>query len=208
MARNLLSYIVRYDSGFAPNPFYGHCTLATCKPRIRQHACINDWVVGTGSNAKGVRRSGHLIYAMRVTDILSTDDYWHDPRFEKKKPYLFHNWVAASGDNIYEPIAHGRWRQLSSYHSHEDGSCRADHLERDTSVERILVSDDFVYYGAEGPHLPSRFCDGGAFEMICSHRNYRRVIDEAVISAFEHWIRSLGVTGFEGKPWDWVKRRA
>ena len=34
MAR-IYSYVVRYDSGFAPNPFYGYCTLATCKPDIR-----------------------------------------------------------------------------------------------------------------------------------------------------------------------------
>ena len=46
---NIYSYIVRYDSGFAPNPFYGYCTLANCKPIIRGHAQVNDWVVGTGS---------------------------------------------------------------------------------------------------------------------------------------------------------------
>ena len=144
---------------------------------------------------------------MRVSGILSTSDYWHDPRFEKKKPDLFHNWVAASGDNIYEPLARGHWRQLSSYHSHEDGSCREDHVERDTSVERILVSDDFVYFGGEGPQLPARFHNGGDLKVICSHRNYRRVVSEPVIEAFENWIRSLGVGGFQGKPWDWVKRR-
>ena len=44
--------------------------------------------------------------------------------------------------------------------------------------------------------------------MICSHRNYRRVTEEVVISEFEHWIRSLDVSGFQGKPWDWVERRA
>ena len=32
------SYIVAYDSGFAPNPFHGTCTLACCKPTIRRTA--------------------------------------------------------------------------------------------------------------------------------------------------------------------------
>lgn len=32
---NLFSYIVACDSGFSPNPFWGICTLACCKPRIR-----------------------------------------------------------------------------------------------------------------------------------------------------------------------------
>ncbi len=207
MPRSLFSYVVRYDSGFAPNPFHGRCTLATCKPKIRQHAQIGDWIVGTGSNARGVRHGGHLVYAMRVTEILSTAEFWHDPRFEKKKPNMFHNWVATSGDNIYEPIGRGRWRQLSSYHSHENGSRSDDHVVRDTGVERILVSDRFVYFGGEGPQLPASFLEGGEFQMICLYRNYRRVRNEPVIVAFEKWISSLGKIGFQGKPWDWLKRR-
>ena len=208
MTRSLLSYIVRYDSGFAPNPFHGYCTLATCKPRIRQHAQIGDWIVGTGSNAIGIRRRGNLVYAMRVTEILSTAEFWHDPRFEKKKPNLFYNWVMASGDNIYEPLGSGIWRQLNSYHSHESGSRSEDHVTRDTGVERILVSDDFIYVGGEGPLLPAEFLDGGSFEIICPHRNYRRVRYEPTIVAFEGWISSLREFGFQGKPWDWVMRRA
>ena len=35
------SYVVRYDSGFAPNPFYEYCTLATCKPNIRKGADLS-----------------------------------------------------------------------------------------------------------------------------------------------------------------------
>ena len=208
MPRSLFSYIVRYDSGFAPNPFHGYCTLATCKPRIREHAEVDDWVVGTASNARDVRRGGHLVYAMRITEILTTTEFWNDPRFEKKKPNLFYNWVAASGDNIYETLGQGCWRQLSSYHSHDDGSRREDHVERDTGVERILVSDDFIYFGGEGQQLPAQFLDGGRLQMICLHRNYRRVRNEPVIGEFENWIRSLAKEGFQGKPWDWVKRRA
>ena len=208
MPRSLFSYVVRYDSGFAPNPFHGYCTLATCKPKIRQHARIGDWVVGTGSNARGVRRGGHLVYAMRVTEVLSTAEFWNDSRFENKKPNLFYSWVVASGDNIYEPLSRGRWRQLSSYHSREDGSRMDDHVVRDTAVERILVSDDFVYFGGEGPQLLVEFRDGGDRHIVCVHRNYRRVRNESIIRAFENWIRSLAELGFQGKPWDWIERRA
>jgi len=34
----LSGYIVRVDTGFAPNPFGRHCTLACCKPTIRRVA--------------------------------------------------------------------------------------------------------------------------------------------------------------------------
>ena len=207
MARTLFSYIVRYDSGFAPNPFHGYCTLATCKPGIRRHAQLGDWLVGTGSNARAVRRGGYLVYAMRVTEVLSTEEYWADGRFEGKKPDMYYNWIAASGDNIYEPIGRGQWRQLSSYHSADDGSPSEAHTARDTRVKRILVSDDFIYFGAEGTELPARFRDGGEQNLLRSRRNYQRERREEVVAAFEDWFRSLGVQGFQGKPWDWMKRR-
>ena len=41
----LYSYVITRDYGFAPNPFGGICTLATCKPGIRNHATVGDWVV-------------------------------------------------------------------------------------------------------------------------------------------------------------------
>ena len=82
MPSRLYSYIVARDYGFAPNPFYGFCTLATCKPRIRKKAEVGDWVIGTGSKSKG--RDGHLVYAMRVTETMSFDEYWADSRFHRK----------------------------------------------------------------------------------------------------------------------------
>ena len=207
MSRNLFSYVVRYDSAFAPNPFHGYCTLATCKPGIREQARVGDWVVGSGSNRIGVRRGGYLVYAMRVTEALSTLEYWRDARFEKKKADLNHNWVAASGDNIYAPSSHGGWRQLDSYHSHSDGRPNDEHREHDTGVGGILISDDFVYFGAEGPMLPRQFLGGNEMDLLRAPRNYQRVREAEVVNAFEQWVRSLGVTGYQGKPWDWVQRR-
>ena len=186
MGRSLFSYVVRYDSGFAPNPFFGHCTLATCKPGIRKYASVGDWVVGTGSGGAAVRRAGCLVYAMKVMETLETAEYWDDLRFQRKKPEMRYNWVAASGDNIYEPIGPSKWRQLNSYHSKQDGTPNDQHKHRDTSVERVLVSEDYVYYGGEGPKLPTRFLPGGCMEMCHAGQNYRRFRDEKVIAGFVH----------------------
>lgn len=210
MSKIMFSYVVRYDSGFAPNPFFGYCTLATCKPKIRKDARYNDWVVGTGSGARDIKRAGHLVYAMRVTEVLPTTCYWHDKRFEKKKPDLFLSWKSASGDNIYEPVKLSQWKQLDSYHSHRDGSRNNDHVERDTNVEKILVSEDFVYFGGEGPKLPDRFINkkfDNRRTILCEGRADRRIRDSEVIADFENWFRSLGVTGVQGKPHDWIRRR-
>lgn len=97
----IYSYVVRYDSGFAPNPFYGYCTLATCKPDIRCSAAIDDWIVGSASNEPTIRRGGHLVYAMRVTETLTFDDYATDSRFAAKKPIRTGSRKQSCGDSIY-----------------------------------------------------------------------------------------------------------
>lgn len=206
MPQSMFSYVVAYDSAFAPNPFHGYCTLATCKPGIRNYAQVGDWVVGTGSANQKVQRGGYLVHAMCVTDVLGMAEYWDDPRFKKKKPNLHGSLLQASGDNIYEPRANGSWRQLNSYHSNADGSQNADHTTRDTGVPRVLVSDDFVYFGAEGPKLPAKFLAGGQFQICSTGRSYRRWGDEATILEFETWFRSLEKIGFQGKPWDWLRK--
>lgn len=35
LIKKAFCYVIPYDTGFAPNPFHGLCTLATCKPQIR-----------------------------------------------------------------------------------------------------------------------------------------------------------------------------
>lgn len=208
MGKCLFSYVVRYDSGFAPNPFGGYCTLATCKPDIRKHASVGDWIVGTGSDMVGIRRGKYLVYAMKVTEILQTKQYWHDARFQVKKPDLFYNWVAASGDNIYEPVGTSEWNQLDSYHSKRDGSPCLEHIERDTRVPKVLVSNCYVYFGGEGPKLPQSFMQEGPMELCRPGiRKYIRVRNEKVIGKFVNWLETLHCSGYCGKPWDWILHR-
>ena len=100
----LYSYVVARDYGFAPNPFHGICTLATCKPRIRRSAEVGDWIIGTGSKPNGMQ--GQLIYAMKVTDSCTFDEYWTNPSFQCKKPNLRGSLKQAYGDNIYLSLIH------------------------------------------------------------------------------------------------------
>lgn len=198
----LRSYVVAHDSGFGPNPFNGFCTLATCKPEIRKYAKIGDWIIGTGSNRKGVRRGGFLVYAMRVQEAITFADYWNDPRFVRKKPNLHGSYRLACGDNIYCPSPAGiGWIQLNSYHSQEDGSPLQKHIDRDTSVDRVLVSNDFVYFGAEGPEIPEALKDAG---LVHAGRGHLKVSDACKVGSFEAWLHDLGVQGYEGRPFDMI----
>lgn len=201
--RVLYSYVVAYDSGFAPNPFNGFCTLATCKPEIRKRANIGDWVIGTGSHRKGVRRGGFLVYAMRVDEALSFEKYWDDSRFLKKRPNLAGSYRMACGDNIYSPKPNGSgWNQLNSYHSRNDGSSYQKHIERDTSVNRVLISKNFAYSGAEGPEVPKSLQYSG---IILKGRNYKKITDDTIIEDFEAWFTGLRVKGrYQGRPFDMI----
>jgi hypothetical protein len=202
------SYVVRYDSGFAPNPFYGYCTLATCKPSIRKNASIGDWVVGSGSNDQSIRRGGHLVYAMRVTEAVTFDEYSRNQRFESKKPYRNGSRKQSCGDNVYFRAANGvAWQQLDSFHSRPDGSLNPDHVARDTGVNRVLISNDFVYFGGEGPKFPSGLRDQQGRPLCKTGRGLTSFDDAQLVANLELWIRGLAASGYQGAPFEWLTLR-
>ncbi|BBP56517.1 hypothetical protein [Pseudomonas sp. St316] len=202
------SYVVRYDSGFAPNPFYDYCTLATCKPGIRRAAQIGDWVVGSGSNDRNVRLGGHLVYAMRVTEAMTFDEYCLDPRFEAKKPYRNGSRKQSCGDNIYFRAEDGAgWQQRDSFHSRSDGSVNPDHVARDSRVNRVLISDDFVYFGGGGPEFPDNLKDRYGRHLCKKGIGLTTFADAQLIGDFEKWIRSFGVHGYQVAPFEWLNLR-
>jgi hypothetical protein len=199
----LHSYVVARDFGFAPNPFYGICTLATCKPEIRKGASIGEWVVGTGSRKR--KRHKHIVYAMRVTGAMTFEEYWADPRFQRKKVNLRGSKKQAFGDNIYwrDPV-NTQWCQANSHHSFHDGSANPKNVKTDTGTNRILFSDDFVYWGGSGPELPARFLDyGGSHKSVCAVRGHKNDFPPELVNEFIAWIRSLNEAGYSGEPLDW-----
>lgn len=178
--------------------------MATCKPKIRGYASVGDWVMGTGSMANG--RETHIVYAMRVTGTMTFEEYWADPRFRQKKPNLRGSKKQAFGDNIYSRMIRGsgRWCQLDSHHSLEDGSPNRENIEVDTSVNRILFSDDFVYWGGSGPELPPTFLDWGPErENVCATRGHKNRFPPIMVDELINWIRSRNESGYCGTPWDW-----
>ncbi len=96
----LFSYIVASDTGLAPNPFHGVCTLAYCKPKVRGAALEDDYVVGL-SPASSCNR---VVYAMRVTTRLPFAKY--SQRYPKretgdKKEKTKAPWALISTDFVY-----------------------------------------------------------------------------------------------------------
>ncbi len=108
-APRLFSYIVAWDGGLAPNPYWEHCTLAVCKPQIRATAEEGDWIVGLSG-----RRLGYLlVYAMQVAEVLTFREYFNEPGYLAKRPEInSDDFRRALGDNIYKPLADGTFKQL------------------------------------------------------------------------------------------------
>src|SRR5262249_167212 len=97
--QNTYIYVVDRDFGFAPNPFHGVFTLGTCKPTIRRVANVGDWIIGMGGGR--LRATGRCIFAMNVSEKLTFEEYWSDPRFQDKKPVRNGSKKMLVGDNIY-----------------------------------------------------------------------------------------------------------
>lgn len=197
----LFAYVVARDYGFAPNPFGGFCTLATCKPDIRRFAQVDDWVVGTGSAAR--HRKGHLVYAMKVAEVMTFDTYWADPRFQHKKPNLRASKKLAFGDNIYHRV-HGGWSQLDSHHSWPDGTPNDRNIRNDTKANRVLVSTEYAYWGGSGPQIPKNLRNYHGHD-ICIGRGYKRHFPVGMEAAFVAWFSALHAQGCLGRPIEWMR---
>lgn len=196
----LFSYVVARDYGFAPNPFFGVCTLATCKPRIRAVAEPGDWVIGTGSQQQ--RRRGYLVYAMKVAYAITFDEYWRDAAYRGKRPKLRGSWKQAYGDNIYCRNGVRGWYQRDSHHSHADGSVNEKNVARDTQADRVLVGERYAYVGGAGPRIPARFREYGGHD-VCAHRGHKCRFPAALVQEFVTWFESLELQGFLARPLNW-----
>ena len=196
----LYSYVVVRDYGFAPNPFSGYCTLATCKPKIRAKAQVGDWVVGVGAASKA--RSGVLIYAMRVSEAHSYDDYWVDSRFQSKRPVLNGSLKRAYGDNIYHRVG-GQWIQENSHHSHADGSFNGENMRRDLGADRVLVAEEFYYFGNKGLLVPHSVRKLGRHDICRPGRGHIVNLPQRLTDGFVQWLKDVSSPGIHGEPTDW-----
>jgi hypothetical protein len=197
----LYSYVLDHDFGFAPNPFFGVCTLATCKPQIRERASLGDYVMGTGCAKRG--RSGRLVYVMRVDEIIDYNAYWVDERFLRKRPALNRGVAHGFGDNIYHRDAEGTWQQANSLHTFPDGAPNLYNQEHDTHSEKVLIGREFVYFGGDGPLIPAQLRDWNG-DDVCGKRGYRRHFEAGLPEAVIQWAMGME-RGRAGTPADWTR---
>lgn len=190
MLMAIYSYIITRDYGFAPNPFYGMCTLATCKPNIRSSANVGDWVVGFGS--KKSLASGKIIFAMQIQKKITYDEYWEGAEYQCKKPVMNGSLKQNYGDNIYHKV-NGEWVQENSHHSLEGGQPNLNNLRRDTRSNKVLIGERFWYFGIEAKEVPEFLK-----EIIPMRQGHKKNTDceKMLIS----WLEGMDQQGFIAEP--------
>jgi len=193
----LFSYCIPYDDGAAPNPFWGVCTLAICKPRIRQAANVGDWIVGTGSKNSPIGDvSNKVVYAMLVTQKMTMEDYdlftksklpHKIPRIESKDLRRQH------GDSIYDFSKYPPCLR-PSVHNEENRAT-------DLSGGWMLLSDHFFYFGDKTISLPEDLLG-----IVKQGQGHRSTSNMPNVDPFIQWIHGLGYQpgSLIGKPQMWL----
>ncbi|QJI13628.1 hypothetical protein HKK58_14160 [Pseudomonas sp. ADAK22] len=189
-------YVVDRDFGFAPNPFHGLCTLATCKPRTRRVAKVGDWIVGMGGGR--LRATGKCIFAMKVSHSETFNGYWSNPLYKDKKPLRNGSKKMIVGDNIYWK-KDGDWQQLNSHHSFPDGSPNPHNIKNDTQTDVVLISDYFFYFGAGAVIIPEKILKDLGYANGRDHRKFPLHQAQPLIDYLE---REYEANRLYGDPYD------
>lgn len=74
--QKVICYVIPFDSGFAPNPFHGICTLATCKPKVRLSAARTILASYNQSGMFGPKEAFAYQMAMPNSDFIRSQGLW------------------------------------------------------------------------------------------------------------------------------------
>ena len=193
------TYTVKTDKGFAPNPFYGYCTLAACTPN-HMNAKLNegDYIVGFFTD----HEEPYLLYWMRVDAVLDFDTYYRGQKYKRKKPQLNGTWISRCGDNIYYRDEHGNWNQTPTvYHK---GNMA---LEKDTRHAIVYIGKKFSYHG-ENAYVHENRLPKRARSLFKGGRGIKYIHETSPgFHVFLSWFNSMPL-GRQGNPRDREKRNS
>ena len=200
----MYSYRIDHDFGLAPNPFGKYCTITVCKSNLRKskNLRIGDWIIGTGSKSleksSGFDCETKLIFALSVSEILDLNSYWHDPRFEYKKPVMDGTLATMFGDNFYHLDENSEWVQIDCAHRNLNGYYNEEHFRKDTSGTNAIISEAFYYFGQNAPQIPDNLLN------IChTTQGFKIVKPEELSSQFLVWLQTNFEMGIHGFPISW-----
>ena len=141
-------------------------------------------------------RGHELLYATEVSEVLDFNSYYHDLRFEHKKPRFDQTWCAACGDNIYHQTGDGTWVQHPTlFHDHPQNRLQ------DTQRPRGIISEHFYYFGENARTGLQQFA-----ALVRDRQGCNCSYPEELIKAVVEWLQASFAPRVHGKPRDleWV----
>lgn len=185
----LFTYIVTHDTGAAPNPYWKVCTLVIGKPAIRRMARKGDWIVGLGSKADG--KDDHIVYAMKVTDVMTMEAY--DEYCAKMLKGKIPNWKSMDyrecvGDCIY--AFRGKKKPNIRDSVHDDANRLVD-----LGGVNALLSARFYYFGDYPVQLPEEL-----LSIKYSGKRHKVDANEPYVERFAEWISTFQRNTVYGDP--------
>jgi hypothetical protein len=196
-------YVMTVDTGFAPNPFHGVCTLAACTPNHSKANLEEGDLIAGCFRSQGVSK---LVYVMEVEKVLNLNDYWRDSRFACKKPSKNGTPEEQAGDNLYHH--HKRqWVQHRDARYHRKPPQERFDLSvkprpvwmKDVRGNKVFVGKQFVYFGVKAITLPKKFAkflpNGQGIKYLKA--------DPKGFAAFSIWAFARPKLGRLGMPRDW-----
>jgi Nucleotide modification associated domain 2 len=190
----LYTYCIPFDDGAAPNPYWGVCTLAICKPVVRRTAKEGDWIVGTGSKKTltGNNFSGCVVYAMEVTKVLLMEDYdaWTKTELPEKIPDVSNRDPRRRvGDSIYD-FSHDSPKQRKGVH--EEGNRITD-----LGGKNVLLSRNIFYFGNKPEPLPPKLAP-----IIHQTQGHKVDVNQKYLGDFLDWLNELNLkkNSLRGEP--------
>jgi len=141
------------------------------------------WVLGTGGCSKESTGNDTIVYLMRVSEILTLQEYFDDNRFTKKKPDI-KNEIFKLGDNL-----------------------KYDYNGKKFANDRlVLISKEFWYFGKCAIEIPDEFCTIQKRGRL--HKcNFKNNLDKEFLSWFQYSIAVKYKAGLIGYPRTFIETR-
>jgi hypothetical protein len=186
----LCSHVIKVDTGLAPNPFHGYCTSALCTPsHTRLKLKQGEWLIVHSP----IRDRNRLVYAMRISDMLSMNEYFYDDRFAQKKPKPDGSLEEQCGDNIYYKNNLDEWKRLPSPFHNCCSNFKKD-VGNDFKGRPVFVADHFYYFGCRRVAIPPKL------EGVIRHSQGTRYTEDPLATEFVSWLEANYEPGVRGIP--------
>ena len=182
------SYRIVHDKQFAPNPFKGVLTLATCKPLIRRSKESESgvWLAGFAAYSvkDGLRpKKGRelLIYLAKISEVMTMQDYWKEYP-QKRAQKCGEEFEEHYGDNIYDENL-----RLVNDNNHGEWD-----FKRDISGKNVLICKEFYYFAPD-----SRLVVPNEFEeLVYKRRGQTLVQNNDLIQKFIDYVTARHFRGY------------